>query len=238
MARALSDVRVVAVIPAVDEEATIGAVVAGVQRAGIERVLVVDNGSRDATSARALSAGAAVVHEPTRGYGSACLAGIAALPAEAEVVVFLDGDGSDDPADLPALVQPIACGAADLVIGTRMRGTAEAGSLTGPQRFGNWLAARLLAAWYGAASSDLGPMRAVRVDALRRLRMRDRGFGWTVEMQARAASRGLRVLEVPVRYRRRAGGRSKISGTLIGSARAGAKILWTLVALRFGPGAR
>ncbi|MBI4511625.1 MAG: glycosyltransferase [Deltaproteobacteria bacterium] len=224
--------RIAAIIPALNEGASIGEVVHGVRRAGIDHVIVVDNGSSDNTSASARTAGARVISEPTRGYGAACAAGILALPEACEIVVFLDGDGSDDPSELPRLVERIVSGSVDLVIGTRTQGTAERGSLTLPQRLGNSLATRLLCAWHGVRFTDLGPMRAIRRGALERIGMRDRGFGWTVEMQARAAALGLATGEVPVRYRRRAGGRSKISGTLSGSLRAGATILWTLLALR------
>lgn len=224
--------RVTAIIPALDEEATIGAVVSAVRAAGVERVLVVDNGSRDQTAARARAAGARVVREPRRGYGAACLAGVGALPPDTEIVLFLDGDGSDVPTDIDAVLAPVAGGAADLAVGSRLRGGAEAGALAPAQRLGNRLAALLLRALYGARCTDLGPLRAIRADALRGLGMRDRGFGWTVEMQARAALAGLRVIEVPVHYRRRAGGSSKISGTVIGSVRAGVTIIGTMVRLR------
>lgn len=222
-----------AIIPALEEEATIGMVVRKVHAAGIDEVIVVDNGSVDATALRARAAGARVVREERRGYGWACLAGIAALPAAARTVVFLDADGSDDPSALPVLVSLVEVGTADLAIGSRTRGDLAPGAMTPVQRAGNLLAGWLLGRWYGLACSDLGPMRAIAVDKLRSLGMRERGYGWTVEMQARAAKNGLLVVEVPVTYRRRLSGRSKISGTVRGTVGAAARILWTLAALRF-----
>ncbi len=201
--------------------------------AACRRVVVVDNGCRDRTVARAEAAGAVVVAERERGYGAACLTGIAALAARGapDVVLFLDGDGADDPADLPALLAPLAAGRADLVLGSRtMTGArAEPGALLPQQRFGNWLATRLLAGLHGAHHTDLGPYRAIRWAALERLAMRDRGFGWTIEMQIKAAQRGLRVVEVPCAWRRRRGGASKISGTIRGTVGAGWTILSTVV---------
>jgi glycosyltransferase involved in cell wall biosynthesis len=171
-----------------------------------------------------------VVREERRGYGSACLRALAALRADPpDAVLFLDADGSDDPSEAPALIAPLAEGRADLVIGSRILGRREPGALTPQARFGNWLATRLIRFFYGARWTDLGPFRAVRWDALERLGMRDPDFGWTVEMQVKAAREGLRGVEVPVRYRRRIG-RSKISGTLSGAVRAGVKILGTIAA--------
>ncbi len=170
--------------------------------------------------------GARVVHEPRRGYGSACLAGIAALDRP-DIVVFLDGDASDDPSDLPALLAPLLRDDADLVIGSRTLGARERGALLPQAIVGNWIATRLIAAFWGVRFTDLGPFRAIRAEALRRLDMRDRDFGWTVEMQVKAARAGLRCTEVPVRYRQRVG-RSKITGTLAGTLRASHKILFTI----------
>ena len=217
-----------AVIPALDEEASLGGVLDALPSPPVRRVIVADNGSRDRTAAVARARGAAVVEEPRRGYGAACLKGIEALRDDPpDVVLFLDADGSDDPRDAPALLAPILEGRADLVVGSRVLGAREPGSLTPHARFGTWLATRLLFALYGARYTDLGPFRAIRYDALQRLGMKDRDFGWTVEMQVKAARRGLRHAEVPVRYRKRVG-RSKISGTLGGSIRAGIKILATV----------
>jgi len=228
------DAAVSVVIPALDEEASIGAVLADLPAALVREVVVVDNGSTDATAARAREAGARVVAEPRRGYGQACLTGLAAL-RPCDVVAFLDADHSDHPDELPAVVAPILAGRADLVIGSRALGRAEPGALLPQQRFGNWLATRLIRLLWGARCTDLGPFRAISREALERLGMRDRDFGWTVEMQVRAIQEGLRVVEVPVSYRRRVGV-SKIAGTVGGTLRAGVKILWTIAALRWrGP---
>ncbi|HET7497713.1 MAG TPA: glycosyltransferase family 2 protein [Candidatus Eisenbacteria bacterium] len=229
-----------AVIPALDEEASIGGVLRSLPAGLLRRVVVCDNGSRDHTAEEARSRGALVVREERRGYGSACLRALAALRTDPpDAVLFLDADGSDDPSEAPALIEPIASGRADLVIGSRTLGRREPGALTPQARFGNWLATGLIRLFYGARWTDLGPFRAVRWDALQRLGMRDPDFGWTVEMQVKAARAGLRGMEVPVRYRRRIG-RSKISGTLSGTVRAGVKILGTIGSdlLRRGPARR
>lgn len=224
------------VIPALDEEAAIGRVVAGLlENAPQARIHVVDNGSRDRTAAIAREHGAAVLTEPRRGYGQACLSGIAAVEAAGatpgDAVCFVDADHSDDPSQLLEIAGPVLEGQADLVIGSRVRGERERGALTPVQHFGNWLATRCIGALTGVRFTDLGPFRAIEWDALRRLEMRDRAFGWTVEMQLKAAHRGLRCVEVPARYRRRIG-KSKISGTVMGSLRAGTTILATIA--RFG----
>ena len=214
--------RIGVIIPALNEEGAIGKVIEAVPD-WVDYMVVADNGSRDRTGEVARNSGARVVREDERGYGAACLAGLQALPSS-DIIVFLDGDYSDYPEDMEQLVTPILNGGADLVIGSRVLGGAERGSLTPQQVFGNWLATRLIRLFWGARFSDLGPFRAIRDDALRTLAMEDRDFGWTVEMQVKAAKAGLKCAEVPVRYRQRIGV-SKISGTLSGTLKAGTKIL-------------
>ena len=214
--------RIAVVIPALNEERAIGRVLADVPEFA-DRVVVADNGSTDRTAEVARAHGAVVVAEPERGYGAACLAALRHVE-EADIVVFMDGDYSDHGAEMAALVAPIAEGEADMVIGSRVLGEREAGSLTPQQRFGNWLATRLIRLIWGATYTDLGPYRAISTAALRRLGMTDRNYGWTVEMQIRAAVAGLRAREVPVSYRRRIG-QSKVSGTVKGTVMAGVKIL-------------
>lgn len=198
-------------------------------------VIVVNNGSTDDTSATAARAGAVVLEETKRGYGNACLKGIAYLtakPAELrpEVVVFLDGDFSDYPEELPSLTAPIFEKDFDLVIGSRVLGVRQKGSLTPQQVFGNWLATTLVRWMYKVRFTDLGPFRAIRFSKLLELEMKDPTYGWTVEMQVKAAKLGLRCTEVAVSYRKRIG-ISKVSGTLSGSVKAGYKILWTIFKL-------
>jgi glycosyltransferase involved in cell wall biosynthesis len=226
------------VIPALDEEDAIGDVVAGflaLERGGaaaVGTVVVADNGSKDRTAERATRSGAVVVVEPERGYGAACLAAIRHLEERPpDIVVFADGDGSNDPRDLEALVAPIVSGEAELVIGSRER-RADKGSLTLPQRFGNVLASRMMNVLYGMHYTDLGPFRAIAWPALARIDMRDRDYGWTVEMQVKAAKRGVRVREVDVRNKARIAGRSKVAGTIRGVVGAGYKIVWTILRYR------
>ncbi len=214
-------------IPALNERDSIGKVIAGLP-ASVSRVIVADNGSTDGTPDVATAAGAEVVFENRRGYGSACLRGIAHLRARPpDVLVFMDGDFSDYPDEMPALVDPIMRGDVDLVIGSRVRGQREPGALLPQAIFGNWLATSLIGWLFGFRYTDLGPFRAIRFERLLDLEMDDRDFGWTVQMQVRALVRGLRVHEVPVRYRRRIG-ESKISGTVTGSVKAGTVILRTI----------
>jgi hypothetical protein len=218
--------RIVVVIPALDEEAAIGAVIREIPSV-VHEVIVVDNGSRDRTADAARAAGATVVSEPRRGYGHACLAGIAAAGA-ADVFVFLDGDHSDYPAQLVDVVAPILEGRADLVIGSRHRGRREAGAHPWHAVVGTRACVGLMNLLVGSKATDLGPFRAITAGALRRLDMRDRNYGWTVEMQVKAARQGLRTAEVPVDYRPRIG-RSKVSGTVRGTVGAGTKIVATIL---------
>lgn len=230
------------IIPALDEEGAIGAVVAGFvalrDPAGapaLDEVVVADNGSRDRTAEVARAAGATVVEERRRGYGSACLRGLRHLAERAAgppaIVVFADGDGSNAPGDLATLIAPLRSGVVDLVIGARVR-PADRGALTFPQRFGNQLATGLIRSIYGARFSDLGPYRAVTWPALTRIGMVDPDYGWTVEMQVKAAKLGLRYTEVAVENRVRIAGRSKVAGTVRGVVGAGRKIIGTIIKYR------
>lgn len=219
--------RVAVLIPALNEEKSIALVLKSIPRQIVSQVVVIDNGSTDRTSEVATLAGAEVVHEPQRGYGAACLAGIRKLKADASIVVFLDADYSDFPEELNKLVQPLADNRADLVIGTRTRDRKARAALTPQQRFGNWLAVRLMHLFWGCRYTDLGPFRAIRRSSFELLSMADRNYGWTVEMQIKAALTGLRTLEIPVRYRTRIG-QSKVSGTVKGTILAGMKILYTI----------
>lgn len=224
------DRRIGVVIPALDEEQAVGFVIGDIPE-WVDDIVVVDNGSRDRTAEVARSAGARVVSEDERGYGAACHAGIRALRA-VDIVVFLDSDYSDDPMEMVNLVDPISAGKADLVVGSRVTGNAQPGALTPQQRFGNWFACLLMRRLWGAAYTDLGPFRAICRDALDGLRMIDRSYGWTVEMQIKSVKAGLRCMEVPVSYRPRVG-RSKISGTFRGSVAAGVIILaWIVRSIR------
>lgn len=214
--------RVGVVIPALNEEAAIGRVIGDIPP-WVDEIVVADNGSSDNTVDVAKAAGASVVIEYRRGYGAACQAGIGAL-GPVDVVVFVDGDYSDDPQEMDAVVDPIVVGAADLVIGSRVMGRSERGALMPQQRFGNWLACRLMRLFFGVSYTDLGPFRAIRADAMKRLGMQDQNYGWTVEMQIKASQLSLLSLEVPVTYRVRIGV-SKISGTVRGTIMAGLTIL-------------
>ncbi len=219
--------RVAVIIPAHNEESSLPLVLDAIPAGLVEEIVVVDNASTDRTADAARSGGASLVFEPRRGYGAACLRGVAHLGVKRpDVVVFLDADYSDHPEEMPRLLEPIARDGMDLVIGSRVLGRLEPGALLPQARLGNWLATRLMRLLFGGRFTDLGPFRAVRFEALLGLGMADRNFGWTAEMQVKALKRGLRVREVPVSYRRRVG-RSKITGTVSGTLKAGAKILWT-----------
>jgi len=218
------------VIPALNEEEPIGDVSRAVAATHIPReIIVVDNGSTDATAQRAREGGAKVISEPRRGYGRACAAGIRSLSLECDVVVSLDGDGSDCPELMNQLIDPIAAEKYDFVIGSRTRGQRERGSMNAQQIFAGRFAGWLLSILYGVRYTDMCPFRAIRRDALERLGMREKTYGWNLEMQMRAARAGLRILEVPVNHRCRAGGKSKVSGTLPGTFVAGARILATFL---------
>ncbi len=222
---------VAVVIPCLNEADAIAAVVREVLAAGADAVLVVDNGSTDATARRAAEAGALVVSEPQRGYGRACAAGVAAVPAGTEIVCFLDGDGSDVPRFLPQVAGPIAAGAADFVMGSRVLGTREPGSMTPQQIVAGKLAGLLMRAIYGVRFTDMSPFRALRLDRLRALGMTEQTYGWNLEMQMRVAAAGLRIVEVPVDHRCRRGGVSKVSSNLIAGLSAAWKIATTFLRL-------
>jgi glycosyltransferase involved in cell wall biosynthesis len=216
------------VIPALNEEEPIADVVRACLTTGLpNEIIVVDNGSTDRTAERAREAGARLVDAP-RGYGRACAAGVRAVSPQTDIIVFLDGDGSDCPELMDRLVRPIIDGSADFVIGSRTRGEREKGSMNAQQVFAGYLAGWLLRPLYGVKYTDMCPFRAIRREALEKLGMKEETYGWNLEMQMRAARNGLRILEVPVNHRRRTGGESKVSGTLRGTFVAGTRILATL----------
>lgn len=218
------------IIPVFNEERSVGQVIQALPASQIREVVVVNNGSLDASASVANGAGATVLDEPQKGYGKACLTGMEHLnrkPTPPDIVVFLDGDYSDHPEELPGLVRPIQEGQADLVIGSRMLGHAEPGAMLPQARFGNWLATSLIRLIYGHRFTDLGPFRAVQWQKLLDLQMADEDFGWTVEMQVKAAKQSFRCQEIPVSYRKRVGV-SKVTGTLKGTVLAGYKILYTI----------
>lgn len=226
----MSNPKIYVIIPAFNEENGVGQVLSEIPKDLVTEVVVVNNASTDDTERVAKEGGATVLREPVSGYGRACLKGIAyvreATPTP-DVVVFLDADHSDYPEEMIELIQPILQNKADIVIGSRVLGQKEAGAMTPQQIFGNWLATRLLKLFYGVKFTDLGPFRAVRFSSLLKMDMQDKTYGWTVEMQLKAAKMKMKCLEVPVRYRRRIGF-SKISGTLKGTVLAGYKILYTI----------
>lgn len=222
--------KTVVIIPALNEERSIGQVIGDIPRDLATEIVVVDNGSTDSTAQVASDSGATVIDEGKMGYGQACLAGISYIKSSSyvpDIIVFLDGDYSDYPQEMKTLISPITEDGYDLVIGSRTIGERQKGALLPQALVGNYVATRLIKLFYGVSFTDLGPFRAIRYDKLLSLGMRDRTYGWTVEMQIKAAKKGLRCAEVPVSYRKRIG-TSKITGTITGSFMAGVKIIWMI----------
>lgn len=232
--------RIFVIIPAINEQDSIGKVIENIPGDVVEETIVVDNGSTDKTIATASSSGATVLEESEKGYGAACLKGLDYVhnkkPGNDDIIVFLDGDFSDYPEELPDVIEPILKKQADVVIGSRIlgkkKGMAEEGSLLPQAEFGNWLSAKLIKLFWGYSFTDLGPFRAVRYEPFLRMKMEDRNYGWTVEMQVKAAKLKLKSTEVPVSYRKRIG-ESKVTGTISGSVKAGVKILWVIFIYTF-----
>jgi glycosyltransferase involved in cell wall biosynthesis len=226
--RAKGSNRIAVVIPAFNEDRSILRVIEDIPSDLVDEIVVVNNNSTDNTASIAAAAGATVLHEPRRGYGSACLTGVAYVLARGyDIIVFLDADYSDHPEEMTLLVEKITQEKMEMVIGSRSRGRREEGAMLPQAIFGNWLATSLMKLIWRTEYSDLGPFRAITADALRRIGMRDTNYGWTVEMQIKGAKLGLKTTEVPVSYRRRVGV-SKITGTVMGSIKAGWKILYTI----------
>lgn len=224
------------IIPAYNEEAAIGKVLQAIPKKWVREVIVCNNNSTDKTAEIAAANGATVLLQTKMGYGNACLKGIEYLEQKSEaeqpdIVIFIDADYSDVPEEMPNLITPIINDNMDMVIGSRALGNLEKGAMTVPQRFGNWLATNLIRFIYKYHFTDLGPFRAIRFPSLIALKMEDKTFGWTVEMQVKAAKMKMNTTEVAVNYRRRAGGKSKVSGTIRGTILAGYKILWTIFKL-------
>jgi glycosyltransferase involved in cell wall biosynthesis len=227
--------KVAIVIPARNEEDALRSLLAEIPRDIAEWIIVVDNGSTDQTAQVARAGGAMVASEPVPGYGRACLKGFqTACGLGAETVIFMDGDGSDDPADLPLMLAPVQEGRADMVIGSRVSKRAERGAIPPQARFGNWLVSGMIRMLYGARLHDIGSFRVLRCSALEQLKMREMTFGWPVEMIVKAARAKYRMVELPVHYRRRRAGRSKVTGTIAGSVKAAYYMLRTT--LRYARG--
>lgn len=216
------------IVPALNEERSVALLIQQIDRNRIREIIVVDNGSSDSTASVAAQAGATVLSERNKGYGYACIKGIRHCcdkSSPPDVLLFMDADLADDPSDLESVIKPLITSKADLVIGSRLSGLADPGSLTIPQRFGNWFAASLIKVFFGVKFTDLGPFRAIRLSRLLEMNMREMTYGWTVEMQLKAAGMRLKCAEVPVRYRKRHAGVSKVSGTISGTILAGYRIL-------------
>lgn len=221
------------IIPVYNEEDSIGKVISEIPDTIVRNVVVCNNGSKDRTASVAESHGAIVVHQPEKGYGNACLKGmdyIANLEIKPDIIVFLDGDYSDYPSEMVDLIKPIVTENVDMVIGSRALGEMQSGAMMPQQIFGNWLATTLIRIIYSYEFTDLGPFRAIKYPVLMAMKMEDKTFGWTVEMQVKAAKMKLKTTEVAVRYRKRIG-KSKVSGTIKGTILAGHKILWTIFKL-------
>ena len=217
----MSAEKVAIVIPALNEEAALSQLLTEIPKDVAQWIIVVDNGSTDGTAAVAKAAGAFVASEPTRGYGRACLKGLStATSLGAKTVIFMDGDGSDDPADLPMMLTPVSEGRADFVIGSRVSKRAEQGAIPPQARLGNWLVSRMIRLLYGVHIHDIGSFRVMSCSALEALQMHEMTFGWPVEMLVKAARARYRIVELPIHYRRRSHGRSKVAGTLVGSVKA------------------
>ncbi len=230
MGENLESRNVYVIIPAYNEEQSIAKVIDDIPKSIVKEVIVGNNNSKDNTQLEAEKAGATVVLAPIAGYGNACLKGIEYLKAKAnpqDIIVFLDGDYSDYPEEISTIITPIDNGEADLVIGSRALGVKQRGSMTLPQEFGNWLATHLIDWFYKVKFTDLGPFRAISWGNLMQINMQDKTYGWTVEMQVKAAKLNLKCVEVPVKYRKRIGV-SKVSGTIKGVIMAGYKIIWTI----------
>lgn len=224
----MSSAGVSVIIPALNEAGAIGQVVRSLPWELISECIVVDNGSSDETAAEAAKAGARVISSP-RGYGYACSAGAAAAAPGSGVLVFMDGDGADVPSEMSALLSPVQSGTADFVIGSRLRGVREAGSMLPSQVFAAHLVGWLLLRTQGVSYTDMGAFRAIRRDKLEAMRMEEMTFGWNLEMQIKAAQQGLRIQEIPVSYRRRLAGESKVAGNFQASVRAAWRILGVLL---------
>jgi glycosyltransferase involved in cell wall biosynthesis len=219
------------VVPCLNEEEAIGPLIAEIIAMGVDEVVIVDNGSTDRTADVARAAGARVVSQPNRGYGRACASGLAGVRPECAIVCFLDGDGSDIPAFIQTITAPIASGTADFVMGSRLKGKREPGSMTPQQLVAGYIAGFLMKAVYGVDFSDMSPFRAMKLTQLRALGMTEETYGWNLEMQMRAAAAGLRIVEVPVDHRCRRGGVSKVSGNVVAGLHAAWKIATTFVRL-------